>query len=88
MMSIAGHLSPEMIRHYTHIRTKAKEAAVAKQQSYVPPEVRPKRKRPLGRSTNFHTSIETSIEMPFCPPKIMEFHRMSLRVDPRQVIAM
>ena len=29
IMEIAGHLSPEMTRHYTHIRDKAKAAAVA-----------------------------------------------------------
>jgi hypothetical protein len=48
MMSIAAHLSPEMTRYYTHIRTKAKEAAVAKQQSYVPPEVRTQKEAPAG----------------------------------------
>jgi integrase len=42
IMSIAGHLSPQMVRHYTHVRTRAKEAALAKlaqSHSYVPPEV-------------------------------------------------
>jgi integrase len=47
LMSIAGHISPEMIKHYAHIRTKAKEAAVAAINSYCPvdaassPSVRP-----------------------------------------------
>lgn len=36
LMSISGHISPEMIKHYTHVRSKAKEAAVAAMQSYRP----------------------------------------------------
>jgi integrase len=36
LMSISGHISPEMIRHYSHIRSKAKEQAVASIQSYSP----------------------------------------------------
>ena len=28
IMAVAGHLSPEMTRHYTHVSTQAKEAAV------------------------------------------------------------
>jgi integrase len=36
LMSISGHISPEMVKHYTHIRSKAKEAAVAAIQSYHP----------------------------------------------------
>jgi integrase len=38
LMSISGHISPEMIKHYAHIRSKAKEAAVAAMRSYSPPE--------------------------------------------------
>jgi integrase len=47
LMSISGHISPEMIKHYSHIRSKAKEQAVASIQSYSPidatepPGVRP-----------------------------------------------
>jgi integrase len=36
LMSISGHISPEMIKHYSHIRSKAKEQAVASIQSYSP----------------------------------------------------
>ncbi|MGA2602199.1 MAG: tyrosine-type recombinase/integrase, partial [Bryobacteraceae bacterium] len=36
LMSISGHISPEMIKHYAHIRSKAKEAAVASIQTYRP----------------------------------------------------
>jgi integrase len=36
LMSISGHMSPEMIKHYTHVRTKPKKAAVAGIQGYRP----------------------------------------------------
>lgn len=36
LMSISGHISPEMIKHYSHVRSKAKEAAVAAIQTYRP----------------------------------------------------
>ena len=36
LMSISGHISAEMIKHYTHIRSKAKEAAVKGIQGYHP----------------------------------------------------
>jgi len=36
LRSISGHISPEMVKHYVHIRSKAKEAAVAAIQSYRP----------------------------------------------------
>jgi integrase len=36
LMSISGHISPEMIKHYAHIRSKVKEAAVAGIQTYRP----------------------------------------------------
>ena len=36
LMSISGHISPEMIKHYAHIRSKAKEAAVAAIETYRP----------------------------------------------------
>jgi integrase len=48
LMSISGHLSPEMIKHYSHIRSKAKQAAVAAIQSYHPPEVREITPAPLN----------------------------------------
>jgi integrase len=38
LMSISGHLSPEMIKHYSHIRSKAKQAAVAAINSFRPIE--------------------------------------------------
>jgi integrase len=36
LMSISGHISPEMIRHYSHIRSQAKRAAVGSIASYKP----------------------------------------------------
>jgi integrase len=41
LMSISGHLSPEMIRHYSHIRSQAKRAAVNSIVSYIPGEIAP-----------------------------------------------
>jgi integrase len=46
IMSISGHLSAEMVRYYSHIRTKAKEKAVARMQTYVPPEARDEEEPP------------------------------------------
>jgi hypothetical protein len=39
LMKISGQISAEMIKHYAHIRSKAKEAAVVRMKSYEPPEV-------------------------------------------------
>jgi integrase len=36
LMSISGHISPGMIKHYAHVRSKAKESAVASINSYLP----------------------------------------------------
>jgi integrase len=36
LMSISGHISPDMIKQYAHIRSRAKESAVAAIQSYHP----------------------------------------------------
>ena len=37
LMAIAGHVSMEMVEHYSHIRMEAKRAAVASLTSFTPP---------------------------------------------------
>jgi integrase len=48
LMAISGHMSVEMIQYYAHIRSKAKENALARIKSWEPPEMRAKKETTTG----------------------------------------
>ena len=41
LMAIAGHISPNMVRHYSHVRDQAKRKAVEAMDTYHPAETQP-----------------------------------------------
>ncbi len=49
IMAVAGHMSPEMTNHYTHVSTKAKAAAVATRGVFPPSQSNQAQARPDAR---------------------------------------